>query len=229
MIITGILKISDVAVALDLEDFSNLRQSLTAEGWKQAANLEQRWRGPANSFIDILPAGKSLLAAKAITWPETGMTMSLFGFDHVFQDSIQRELALGLRVKIIPPCILILLKIVACMEDRQRRFKDLIDIRNLLLKYEQDNDDRRFSDEVFAANLPDIEFAGAFLLGLDLAALCTQEEMDLVRAFVHAVSDPNSPSYLDYSRVANFATIQEERVRWHELETFEKGLLFHRA
>ncbi len=115
------------------------------------------------------------------------------------------------------------------MEDRQRRFKDLIDIRNLLLKYEQDNDDRRFSDEVFAANLPDIEFAGAFLLGLDLAALCTQEEMGLVRAFVHAVSDPNSPSYFDYSRAANATTIQEERVRWQELESFEKGLLFHRA
>jgi len=152
--------------------------------------------------------------------------MSLVGFDHVFRDSIQKELAPGLYVKIVPPCILILLKVVAYMEDRQRRFKDLIDIRNLLLRYELDNDVRRFSDAVFAASLPDIEYAGAFLMGQDVAALCTREEADLVRAFVRDVSDPNSPPHSDYGRATNTIEIGEEPVRWQELESFEKGLMF---
>jgi len=112
------------------------------------------------------------------------------------------------------------------LDDRQRRFKDLIDIRNLLLRYEQDNDDRRFSDAVFVANLPDIEYAGAFLMGQDVASLCTLEELDLVRSFIRGVLDPDNPSHSDYGRASRTIHTREESIRWQELESFEKGLTF---
>jgi predicted nucleotidyltransferase len=60
-----------------------------------------------------------------------------------------------------------LLKIVAFMDDPQRRVKDLDDIRGLLLQYEADSE-RIFSDVVIDAALPDFGLAPAFLMGLDL-------------------------------------------------------------
>lgn len=51
------------------------------------------------------------------------------------------------------------------------RVKDLDDIRGLLAKYEA-NSDRVFSDVVFDAELEDYELAPAFLMGIDLRALC---------------------------------------------------------
>jgi predicted nucleotidyltransferase len=69
-----------------------------------------------------------------------------------------------------------LLKIVAYMDDPQRRAKDLEDIRGLLVEYEADSE-RIFSDVVLEAGLEDVGLAPAFLIGLDLRALCNDEEV----------------------------------------------------
>ena len=50
-------------------------------------------------------------------------------------------------------------------------------------QHERDSE-RIFSDPVFEAELPDVEFAGAFLLGLDLRAIATEADVPLVEAFV---------------------------------------------
>jgi hypothetical protein len=47
--------------------------------------------------------------------------MSLVGFDHVFGAAQPVQFAPGLTLKVIPPSALILLKIVAFIEDQQRR------------------------------------------------------------------------------------------------------------
>ena len=76
-----------------------------------------------------------------------------------------------------------LLKIIAFVDDPYRRAKDLQDIRIVLRLYEQESD-RLFSDAVFDADLPDFEFANAFLLGLDMSALATGDEARFVEDFL---------------------------------------------
>jgi predicted nucleotidyltransferase len=97
------------------------------------------------------------------------------------------RVAPDLTLKVISSTALMLLKIVAFMDDPQRRgkdlAKDLVDIRGLLVQYDTDSD-RIFSDVVLDAALEDYGLAPAFLLGLDLRALCTNEEVAIVRAFL---------------------------------------------
>jgi predicted nucleotidyltransferase len=56
-------------------------------------------------------------------------------------------------------------------------------IRIVLHRYEQESD-RLFSDAVFDAELPDFEFANAFLLGLDMRALATGDDARFVDQFL---------------------------------------------
>jgi hypothetical protein len=105
--------------------------------------------------------------------------MSLVGFDHVFATAQPVQLAPDLTLKVISSTALMLLKIVAFMDDPQRRVKDLDDIRGMLLQYEADSE-RIFSDVVIDAALQDFGLAPAFLMGLDLRALCADDDAQIV-------------------------------------------------
>jgi len=117
-------------------------------------------------------------------------TMSLVGFDHVFATAQPVQFAPDLTLKVISSTALMLLKIVAFMDDPQRRAKDLDDIRGLLVQYEADSD-RVFSDVVLDAALQDYGLAPAFLIGLDLGVLCRDNELIVVRAFLAAMVKDN--------------------------------------
>lgn len=96
------------------------------------------------------------------------------GFDHVFTTAQPVPFAPDLTLKVISSTALMLLKIVAFMDDQQRRVKDLDDIRGLLVQYEADSE-RLFSDVVIDAALQDYGLAPAFLMGLDLRGLCAED------------------------------------------------------
>lgn len=184
----------DVAVALDLDGHRLLGRALCSSGWKQHPKQEQRWGGPNNSRIDILPAGPDLREAGQLTWPQSTMVMSLLGFDHAFRHAIELEVAAGLRIKVVPPVVLFLLKVVSYLDDRQRRAKDLRDVHAILRHYEVGSD-RLYSATVLEAGLPDMEFAPAFLLGIDLAALCRPHERQLIDRFVEMFVDPTDGAF----------------------------------
>jgi predicted nucleotidyltransferase len=103
------------------------------------------------------------------------------GFDHVFATAQPVRLAPDLTLKVASSTALILLKIVAFMDDPQRRAKDLDDIRGLLVQYEADSD-RVSSDVVVDAALEDYGLAPAFLLGLDLRCARTRKSQLSVRS-----------------------------------------------
>ena len=109
--------------------------------------------------------------------------MSLAGFEHVFAHAIEVHLPEGLTIRVAPPIVTALLKIIAWVDDPYRRAKDLQDIRIVLRRYEQEGD-RLFSDAVFDAELPDFEFANAFLFGLDMRALATGADVGFVEEFL---------------------------------------------
>ena len=46
----------DLTVALDLDEFAQLADRLTAAGWQRAPKLEHRWIAPRQTIVDLLPA-----------------------------------------------------------------------------------------------------------------------------------------------------------------------------
>ena len=210
----------DFAVALDLDEFAQLEQRLLADRWIRFTNREHRWRSPHDTILDLLPAGPKLWQAKQVTWPASQFTMSLVGFEHVYSTAQPFQFAPDLILKVISPTALMLLKIVAFLDDQQRRVKDLDDIRGLLAEYEA-NGDRVFSDVVFDAELEDYELAPAFLMGIDLRALCTEEEVHVVRAFLDSMKE-DSPAWIAFVRARGVGGHVEDDAR-KQLESFRKG------
>lgn len=154
-------------------------------------------------------------------WPRSGFVMSLAGFDHVFEDASSQDVGHGLMYKVVPPSVLALLKIAAYLDNPQRRAKDLIDLRGLMRQYEHDTD-RIFSDAVFQANLPDVEVAGAFLLGLDLRAIATSADALLVESFVVKMTDSDQSPATPHSADAGWAAQEATRFQ-DQLSAFWKG------
>lgn len=210
----------DFAVALDLDEFAELERRLLADGWIRFANREQRWRSQRGTILDLLPAGPKLREAKQVTWPASQFTMSLVGVDHVFAEAKPVQFAPDLTLKVISSPTLMLLKVVAFMDDQQRRAKDLEDIRGLLTEYEADSD-RIFSDAVIDAELDDYGLAPAFLMGLDLRALCNDEEAEIVHEFLDAMNE-EKPVWMVFVRARGVGDNVEEDAG-KQLDTFRRG------
>jgi predicted nucleotidyltransferase len=98
--------------------------------------------------------------------------------------------------------------------------KDLDDIRGLLTQYEAASE-RLFSDVVIDAGLADFGLAPAFLLGVDLKALCTSEEAAIVNAFIVAMNE-NNPAWMAFVRARGVGDHAEEDAR-AQLDAFRKG------
>jgi len=111
--------------------------------------------------------------------------MGLQGFEHVFSEAVLRDIADGLRVKVITPATFALLKIVAFTDRPQQRLKDIRDLEELLTYYAHDSDLR------VSMPAPQLTFEdqGAFLLGQKLAEMCTGVERELVVGFIRAALD----------------------------------------
>jgi predicted nucleotidyltransferase len=211
----------DLAVALDFEDFNLMQAELSQKGWKQEDRREHRWHSPNGEVLDIIPAGMQLRQAGQITWPASDMVMSLVGFEHVFKSAIDMP-ALGTDSRVVPPVVLVLLKVVAFMDDPQGRTKDLSDIRELLTLYEADTD-RVFSDAVFAAELGDVDLASAFLLGLDLKLLVSERERLLVEQFLRLISDEAKREFSAFVRAAPLFAARDEDTARKQLAAFSAG------
>lgn len=138
----------------------------------------------------------------------------------MFTDAQPIVFSPDLTLKVISSTALMLLKIVAFMDDPQRRVKDLDDIRGLLTQYEADSE-RLFSDVVIDAGLADFGLAPAFLLGVDLKALCTSEEAAIVNAFIAAMNE-NNPAWMAFVRARGVGDHVEEDAR-AQLDAFRKG------
>lgn len=189
----------DVAVALDMDDFQQLRRLLAERNWTQRPQRENRWYGPRGGIVDIIPAGSAIRAEGQIIWPESQMRMSVVGFDHVFEEAEWRELAPAFRMKVVPLPVLTLLKIISYLDRPEERERDIRDVGELLKRYERDNDDRRFSDEIIDRQI-EYGSVGAFLLGMDLGAMCSETERVVVAGFVAEVNDETSRAYIFLKR-----------------------------
>jgi predicted nucleotidyltransferase len=188
----------DVALAIDLDDLPRLTSLLQEYRWKQDPRREHRWRTSAGARFDLIPAGAKLRQARQLEWPVSKMRMSLAGFEHVFADAVEFQIAEGLRAKVAPLGVLTLLKMAAYMDSPYERQKDLQDVAVILARYEPE-DSRRFSDEVIEARL-DYEAVGAYCMGQDLQRLCSVEERGLVERFMAQFNDEHTNAYHLFAR-----------------------------
>jgi len=209
----------DLVVALDREDFATFPARLRTHGWSQEFGTEHRWRGPKATLVDLIPAGPKLRASKQLVWPESQFTMSLAGLDHAFARSVLFLFAPDVRFRVAPPPVIALLKIVAYTEDPNRRRKDLDDLASLLCRYEAESD-RIFGDDVLAAELDDIEYANAFLLGLDVGAIVTGDDAEIVSGFL----GKQLMSVGERQELVRDDSQEREVLRFQlQLKAFEKG------
>jgi predicted nucleotidyltransferase len=90
----------------------------------------------------------------------------------------------------------------------------------LLAEYEADGD-RVFSEIVIDADLEDYGLAPAFLLGLDLRALCKEEETRIVHGFLKEMNVKN-PAWMAFVRARGVGDHVEEDAR-KQLDTLRRG------
>lgn len=181
----------DVVVALDLPDLPQLTNPLLGRGWRQDQRREHRWFSPNGARVDLLPVGGQARRDRRIVWPLGESTMSLVGFDHVFNDAVEQDLAPGLKGKVVPLVVVALIKMVSYLDERWVRRKDLEDVAAIMNVYEEAGE-RRFSDGVIDAAV-DYAEAGAYLLGRDLGRLCAEpDERDAVERFLRVISEQDS-------------------------------------
>ena len=211
----------DFAVALDLIDFAKLQADLSAMGWAQDPKREERWRSKHGALLDLIPAGKTLRESKQFTWPKSEFAMSLEGFDHAFTEAQKITVANDLVLRVIPPVVLMLLKTIAYVDDPQRRGKDLFHIRALLSRYQADSN-RVFTEAITDAGL-EYSLASAYLLGLDLRTLCTEEEMALIRRFISLVSDEDRSHWWAFVTASPRSSERDEGVARGQLKTFSEA------
>ena len=120
--------------------------------------------------------------------------MSLLGFDHVFADAVECTVASGVMASVVLLPVLVLLKVVAFLDMPHQRETDLWDIAPVMAFYESEGE-RRFTEEVIASGV-DYDSAGAYLLGMDLARLCTApDERSAVEQFLEQISDEDSATH----------------------------------
>jgi hypothetical protein len=86
------------------------------------------------------------------------------------------------------------------------------------VRYEEDTD-RIFSEAVADARI-EYNLANAFLLGRDLRALCTGEEVDLVDRFIGLVGNEDKPNWWAFVKAGRQPGEREEETARAQLTTF---------
>jgi predicted nucleotidyltransferase len=174
----------DLVVAAELEEFPlGLERR---EGWLRQRH-EHEFRAPSGAKIDIVPAGPALVGRGRLRWP-SGREMNLAGFDLAFAHAEERAVG-ELRVKVAPPHVVALLKMVAYSDRPADRTRDLADLAHLLDEYVDDDSERRWAE---GRGEPDFDLVPAYLLGLDLAACATEGHRPEVERFLYVVKDPEA-------------------------------------
>jgi predicted nucleotidyltransferase len=168
----------DLTVALDEDAYPSAL--VGSQELKQDIRLQHRWYA-AGVSLDILPAGPSLREQGWIRWGEH--RMSLAGLGLAFEHAITVALAPDLVVRVAPPAVIAVLKMIAYCERPAERERDLHDLSHLLDEYLGSDDDRRFDDRVLAAQLP-WDHVSAHELGHDIGRIISASDKQAIDTFL---------------------------------------------
>lgn len=175
----------DLCIAIDLAEHAE-GAGLPA-AWRRRPDTPHRWELPDGQLLDIVPAGDELLRAGSVTWPG-GATMDLTGIDLAMCDHLSFCEELPTTVRVASRRALFVTEVVAWQDRPYDRQKDLGDIARLLDEYVGDDDPRCFDEPALSER--EWDERPAFLLGMDLGAICTERHIGRIREFARLIGDP---------------------------------------
>jgi len=193
-------KTGDIDLGVEVanwEQFEKLKESLIETGQFCLTPEKHRLRC-GTILIDILPFGPITDKNKKISWPpEHEIVMSMVGFEEAYEYSLTFRLSsdpeLDIKLASLPG--LAIMKLVSWKEkcpDRKRDAEDLLLIMN---KYEEAGNTERLYEE----DLPllqeerfDTKFAGARLLGRDMAKISNPKTLLVIKEILDAETEDMS-------------------------------------
>jgi predicted nucleotidyltransferase len=184
----------DFAVALaSWEAFEQLKERLIrdhgfADEPMQVQRLVFAAEGAgAGTTIDLVPFGGLQVDRHTLVWPpEMDVYMTVAGFEEVLGSAQLVELSEGLVVKVASLPGLVILKLFAWGDRRQRDAKDAVDFNTLLRSYSEAGTFDRMTDpdqalDRYLALDCNEEKTGAWLLGVDCGLLASSDTAAALR------------------------------------------------
>lgn len=205
----------------DWEEFQALTKGLVASGEFVTSSATQRFFHKKSSLpVDIVPFGEIAASKGAILWPlENAVEMNVLGFEEAYVHAWAVRLSNDLEISFASPAGWVLLKIISWNDrDRSASLKDAQDLALILRNYVQaGNADRLYDEEgaLFQEEEYEFEYAGARLLGRDLAKIAKPETVQAVMDIIEMETNEQS----QYRLVAEMSA-----TRIAEAEHFEYHL-----
>lgn len=182
----------DAVVAVNSwDDFTRLRERLEQEGFRQGRVAHELWLDD-DVRIDLIPFGPALIEQDHLAWPNGGAIMNVCGLEEALGCARDEEIAADLTLPVVTIPGLVLMKAIAYMDRPEERARDLIDILYCFGHYETAlGESRRFDHAGTQVNDKPLAYeeAGAFLLGIEVAALAKPKSLAIVRRFHGTISD----------------------------------------
>jgi predicted nucleotidyltransferase len=207
-----------VAEVHDWKDFDRIRERLLQHGFRQGRVAHELWLDEVR--IDLIPFGPGLVQNDKLSWPYGDSVMTACGFEEALECARDEQVAGDFTVPVVTIPGLVLTKVVAYMDRPEERTRDLIDILYCFEHYEAaTGQTRRFDtagNEV-DGNAVTFEEAGAFLLGMEVAALAKPNSLDIVRSFLGMISD-------EFARPLSQIVTEEKRV----IDSEKRRAILHR-
>jgi predicted nucleotidyltransferase len=176
----------DFAFALEgWEQFQQLQERLIASGHFVAVHMVThrllfRPGGHVQDhMVDLLPFGGVAQPMHTIAWPpDMQILMRVAGYGEALETALLVQVAAGLMIRIVSLPGLAMLKLFAWQDRGRDDAKDAIDLVTLCRCYAEAGNLARLYEEGMPALQAvgfDVELAGAWLLGKDMAALASPQ------------------------------------------------------
>ena len=183
--------IDAVAAVNSWGDFTRLRERLEQEGFRQGRVAHELWLDD-DVRIDLIPFGPALVKEDHLSWPNGGAIMNVCGLEEALGCARDKEIAADLTLPVVTIPGLVLTKAIAYMDRPEERARDLIDILYCFEHYETAlGESRRFDHAGTQVNDEPLAYeeAGAFLLGIEVAAMAQPKSLAIVQRFHGTISD----------------------------------------
>lgn len=172
----------DFAIAVDSwEAFEGIRGALLSRDQFSATRVPHRLLYSSTIApgveVDVIPFGGIASTDGSIVWPpEFDTVMSVAGFEEAFSASVSISITGNLNIPVVSLPGLATLKLFAWSDRKDDR--DATDLFRVIRSYaDAGNEDRLYNSSLVEEFDFDLDLAGAKLLGMDVAALCTPETL----------------------------------------------------
>lgn len=227
------LETKDIGLGVNVTDwkhYQKMKDRLIATGFFSSDEKTVHRLIYKNSYpVDIIPFGSVETSEGVVCWPpEYSIEMNVTGFQDAWGNAVPVCLAEGLDIRFVSLAGMAVLKLIV-WNDRHHQFptKDAADIATLLKYYSQaGNEDRLFnshSDFMEADNF-DFEFAGARLLGHDMAAIMGSKTKKAVLDILTNNTDPDNNDSL-IIKVAEYLPGKNYEKALRLLQNLKMGIL----